>query len=82
MTLLIIPFTILFIPKKGRLYIGWTEPGEWTNYANKVKTAGVYQVKIMYTANCNVQISLSVNDLDLAGPKDIILTYVDTDSLS
>jgi len=69
-------------PQEGQLYVGWTEPGEWSKYTIDVKIAGVYQVGIMYTANDNGQISIGVNDKDITGPLDILSTYADADSLS
>jgi hypothetical protein len=65
-----------------QLYIGWTEPGEWTKYTVNVEKAGTYQVGIMYTANANGQIALSVNDLNLTGPLDILSTYAEADTLN
>ena len=69
-------------PKEGQLYIGWTEPGEWTKYTIDVKTTGVYQTGIMYTANADGQISLSLNGKDITGPLDIVSTYVDADTIA
>ncbi|MDX2444303.1 MAG: carbohydrate-binding protein [Bacteroidales bacterium] len=69
-------------PEMDQLYIGWTNPGEWTKYTIDVKTPGLYQVGIMYTAHDNGQISLSINDTDITGPLDILSTYVATDTLS
>jgi len=68
-------------PFPDQLYVGWTEPGEWTKYTVEVEKTGTYQVGIMYTANANGQIAMSVNDLDITGPLDILSTYVDADTL-
>ena len=61
-------------PKKGQLYIGWTEPGEWMKYTVKVKTSGIYVIGIMYTANGNGQISLDADNGNTTGPMDILST--------
>tara|TARA_B100000809_G_scaffold266204_1_gene327819 strand:+ start:2064 stop:2762 length:699 start_codon:yes stop_codon:yes gene_type:complete len=61
-------------PKKGQLYIGWSEPGEWMKYTVKVKTSGIYVIGIMYTANGNVQISLDADNGNTTGSMDILTT--------
>jgi len=48
-------------PKKNQFYVGWTNPGEWINYTVNVKMSGIYQVGIMYGADRDGEISLSVN---------------------
>jgi hypothetical protein len=52
----------LFNPEMGQLYVGWTKPGEWTNYTVDVRQDGRYIIGIMYTANGDGTISLSVDD--------------------
>jgi len=56
----------LFNPEMGQLYVGWTKPGEWLKYTVDVKYSSNYVVGIMYTANGNGTISLSV-DNNIAG---------------
>lgn len=68
-------------PKKDQLYVGWTEPGEWTKYTVNVTKAGTYQLGIMYTSNQNGKISVSVNDKDATGPVLIPSTFVEADSV-
>ncbi|MFH0758843.1 MAG: hypothetical protein V2B15_16260 [Bacteroidota bacterium] len=47
-----------FVQREERqLYVGWTEPGEWIKYSVDVKTAGLYRIGIMYTANDNGQMN-------------------------
>ena len=48
-------------PEKNQLYVGWINPGEWMNFTVNVKISGKYQVGIMYGADRDGQISLSVN---------------------
>ncbi len=38
-------------PKVNQLYMGWTEPGEWTSYTVKVLETGNYKIGVMYTSN-------------------------------
>ena len=67
--------------QKDQLYVGWTKPGEWTKYTVNVKTAGTYQLGIMFTSNKHGKISLSVNDADLTGPLSIPSTFVAADTV-
>lgn len=68
--------------EKDQLYVGWTEPGEWTKYTVQVETAGIYDLGLMYTANQDGLISFSVNDLDLTGPIEVPSTFVAEDTLA
>ena len=61
------PFNLVE-PEKNQLYVGWTKPGEWTKYTVNVTAKGTYRLGIMYTANKNGKISISVNDKDATGP--------------
>ena len=67
--------------EKDQLYVGWTEPGEWTKYTVNVQKTGTYKLGIMYTANQNGKISLSVNDEDKTGPLLITSTFVAADTV-
>lgn len=69
-------------PDKDQLYVGWTEPGEWTKYSVNVTKAGTYQLGIMYTSNQNGKISFSVNDKDVGGIITIPSTFVAADSVA
>jgi hypothetical protein len=69
-------------PVKDQLYVGWTSPGEWTKYTVKVEKEGTYQFGLMYTANQNGKISLSVNDKDVTGSIAIPSTFVAADPLA
>lgn len=74
------PFNFV-TPEKEQLYVGWTEPGEWINYTIKVEESGTYTLGLMYTANQDGQISLSLNNLDITGPITVPSTFVMADSV-
>ncbi len=38
-------------PPMEMLYLGWTEPGEWTKYTVRVDRTGTYSVRLLYTSN-------------------------------
>lgn len=69
-------------PAMDQLYVGWTNPGEWTKYTVDVKKTGLYRVGIMYTAHADGQVSLAVNNKDITGPLDISSTYVEQDTVA
>jgi hypothetical protein len=69
-------------PGKGQLYVGWTQPGEWTRYTVKVAKAGSYELGLMYTSNQNGKISISVNGEDATGPLLVPATFVDADTIA
>lgn len=69
-------------PQENQLYVGWTEPGEWMKYTVDVKTPGIYQVGIMYTANADGQISLSSGDSDISAPLNITSTFDPADTIA
>ncbi len=52
----------LFNPEMDQLYVGWTKPGEWLKYTVDVKYSSFYVIGIMYTANGDGTISLSVDN--------------------
>jgi len=62
-------------PLMNQLYVGWTEPGEWINYTVEIKKAGTYQVALMYTANADGKISLSLDGKDISGKLLVRSTY-------
>jgi len=68
-------------PQKDQLYVGWTEPGEWIKYTVNIKSSGIYQFGIMYTANQNGKISISINDKDVTEPVSISSTFVKEDTV-
>ena len=68
-------------PEKDQLYVGWTNPGEWTKYTINVREEGNYTLGLMYTANRNGKIAFSVNDFDRTGPLPVPSTFVAADSV-
>ncbi len=68
------PYNIV-LPEMNQLYVGWTEPDEWINYTIDIKKEGTYQLSLMYTANADGKISLSLDGKDLTGPILIRSTY-------
>ena len=69
-------------PEKDQLYVGWTDPGEWTKYTIDAQTEGTYALDLMYTANQVGTISFSVNDMDVSGPISIPSTFVAEDTVA
>lgn len=69
-------------PKMEQLYLGWTNPGEWTKYTINVKTTGRYKIGVMYTANLDGQISIAINDSDVTGALNIKSTYSKEDPVA
>jgi hypothetical protein len=62
-------------PEPEQLYLGWTEPGEWTRYSVDVKESGSYQIGAMYTSNRGGAIQLIIDDTDTTGLLDIRSTF-------
>lgn len=69
-------------PEKDQLYLGWTQPGEWTKYTILVEASGNYQLGLMFTANKNGKISFAINDKVITGPVSIPSTYVAADTVA
>jgi hypothetical protein len=69
-------------PEKDQLYVGWTDPGEWTKYTIDVETSGSYKIGIMFTSNQDGKISFSVNDVSVTDPLLIHSTYVEEDTVA
>jgi len=68
-------------PEENQLYVGWTEPGEWTKYSVEVKSTGFYKIGIMYTANADGEIGLSVDDAEEISLIKIPSTFHPKDSI-
>ncbi len=62
-------------PPMELLYVGWTEPGEWTRYTVQVKKSGTYNVSLLYTSNRGGKVSLDVNDQPVLSNVAIESTY-------
>jgi hypothetical protein len=69
-------------PLMGQLYVGWTVPGEWINYTVQVNETGKYDVGLLYTANGNGTISLSIDGKDISGPLTVPSTHQDKDTVA
>jgi hypothetical protein len=69
-------------PLMNQLYVGWTEAGEWTRYTVHVKTSGMYSVGLMYTANGDGKVGITVNNKDVSGPLTVPSTHNDADTLA
>jgi hypothetical protein len=69
-------------PPMDQLYVGWTEPGEWTKYTVNVEQAGNYAVSLLYTSNRGGAIALDVNDAPVLSDVQIPTTYHSADSLA
>jgi hypothetical protein len=69
-------------PVMDQLYVGWTVPGEWIKYTITAQEAGLYHIGLMYTANTNGGISLSIDGRDIAGKIQIPTTHRDADTTS
>ena len=46
-------------PEIGKLYVGWTVPGEWIKYDVVVGQTATYVVSLMYTAHDNGSVTLN-----------------------
>lgn len=68
-------------PMKEQLYLGWTEPGEWTNYTVNVETSGSYRVGVMYTSNRGGSIRIITDGADSTGLLAIESTFDPEDPL-
>ena len=64
----------------GKLYVGWTVPGEWINYTVKVNKTGAYNVGLMYTANGDGTIALDMDGKEIAKDLKVPSTHDDADT--
>lgn len=62
-------------PPMELLYVGWTEPGEWTNYSVVVDKAGTYTVELLYTSNRGGKVSLDVDGVSVLTDIDVASTF-------
>ena len=65
----------------GKLYVGWTVPGEWIKYTVKVNESGKYNVGLLYTSNGDGSIALDLDGKELAGNLKINSTHDDRDTV-
>ena len=75
------PFNLVE-PQMGRLYVGWTVPGEWINYTVMVSKSGLYSIGLMYTASGDGGIALALDGNPLTGELKIPSTRNDKESVS
>jgi hypothetical protein len=68
-------------PEKDQLYLGWTQPGEWTKYSMDVKESGLYQIGAMYTSNRGGAILIIIDDADTTDLLNIQSTFDAKDPL-
>lgn len=68
-------------PKMKQLYVGWTDPGEWTRYTVDVKETGFYEGTVMYTANADGKIAIDVDGKPWLEPALIPSTFNAADPL-
>jgi len=69
-------------PEMDQLYVGWTVPGEWINLTVMVTKTATYRIGLMYTANTDGAISLSMDGNDIAGKIKIPTTHRDADTVA
>ena len=69
-------------PKIDQLYLGWTEPGEWTKYTVEVLESADFRVGVMYTSNRGGAIRLCVDNTDSTSLLDIPTTFNAADSIA
>lgn len=68
-------------PPMNQLYIGWTEPGEWTKYTVYVEETGKYAVSLLYTSNRGGKVALFIDDQAITENVAITTTYRSDDPL-
>lgn len=69
------------VPPLGLLYIGWNSPGEWFNVTVDVEEAGDYTADLLYTAQRDAGISISVNGAAPV-PVAIVSTFDPAETIS
>ena len=69
-------------PEMGKLYVGWTNLGEWLNYTVEVKKTGKYQIGLLYTSNQGGEIGLTVDKGSDTLKLQISSTYVKADTVA
>lgn len=63
------------VPPEHKLYVGWTEPGEWFNITVDAAKDSDYAADLLYTANRDATISVDVNGKAATGPIAITPTF-------
>jgi hypothetical protein len=68
------------VPPLGLLYVGWNNPGEWFNLTVETEEAGSYVADVLYTAQRDAEVSVSVNG-GTAAPVPIASTFDATETI-
>jgi len=68
-------------PQIGRLYVGWTKPGEWIKYTVRVKHSAIYTIGLMYTANGDGIIAIDIDGKPIAKNIKVTSTHDDRDTV-
>ncbi len=63
----------------GRLYLGWTAPGEWVRYTVNIERSGTYTVGVMFTARYAGSIQLECDGQPAGDPIRLTSTADDRD---
>ena len=69
-------------PALHQLYLGWTQPGEWTNYTVQVNETALYKLAVMYTSNAGGVIALDIDGKPAAAQLKISSTYNARDTVA
>jgi hypothetical protein len=69
-------------PGVDQLYLGWTEPGEWTRYTVEIAESAEYRIGALYTSNRGGAIRLFVDNTDSTGLIDVPTTFDAKDPLA
>jgi hypothetical protein len=68
-------------PKIDQLYLGWTEPGEWTSYTVNVLEDGNYKIGVMYTSNRGGAVRFVVDGADSTALLKIPTTFNEKETI-
>lgn len=71
-----------FHPEMNQLYVGWTKPGEWIKYTVDIRKTGYYVIGLMYTANGDGTIALSVDGNETTKPLPVPSTNQKADPVA
>ncbi len=69
-------------PEMNQLYVGWTEPGEWTGYSIRADSGGDYHLSLMYTAKTDGAVSISIDGKYQSGILKVPTTYQAADTIA
>jgi hypothetical protein len=72
----------MVLPEINQLYLGWTEPGEWTRYSVDVMKSASYSIGTMYTSNRGGEIQITIDDTDSTDFINIPTTFNSSDPVA